>query len=253
MTAPRPLEGKVALITGGGRGLGRAIALALNEAGAQISVAARSAGALGEVVETIEDSGGRAIAVPTDITSEDDVERMASRTVQELGTIDILVNNSGVLIDAPLVDTTPDAWRHVIDTNLTGTYLCCRAVAPTMMDRGSGKVINIASMFGRRGVPRLASYAASKAAVMSLTASLALEWARFGIQVNAIAPGYFETDMNSDARGDEEIVSRIKSRIPARRMGRPEELGPLCVLLGSSGSDFMTGETITIDGGQVAG
>jgi NAD(P)-dependent dehydrogenase (short-subunit alcohol dehydrogenase family) len=253
MSESGALEGKVALVTGGGRGLGRALALALANAGAAVCVAGRSPEPLAEVAEAIRAEGGRAAAAQADVTVEGDVDRAVQATLTELGRIDVLVNNSGVLVDSPVAAATLADWRHVIDTNLTGTFLCCRAVAPHLIEQRSGKVINVASMFAYRGVPRLASYAASKAAVVSLTASLALEWARFGIQVNGVAPGYFETDMNAQLRDDEASSTRILGRIPARRMGRPEELGPLVVYLASPASDFVTGQTVTIDGGQLAG
>jgi 2-deoxy-D-gluconate 3-dehydrogenase len=246
------LDGKVAIVTGGGRGIGRALAEALAAEGAAVCVSGRSPEPLAETVAAIEAAGGRAIAEPADVTSQDDVDRMVETTINELGGIDILVNNSGVLVDAPVAEATLADWRHVVDTNLTGTFLCCRAVAPKMIEQRSGKVVNVASMFGHRGVPRLASYAASKAGVISLTASLALEWARYGIQVNGVAPGYFETGMNAAARTDEGLSDQIIKRIPARRMGRPEELAPLVLYLVSPAADFVTGETITIDGGQLA-
>jgi 2-deoxy-D-gluconate 3-dehydrogenase len=246
------LQGKAAIVTGAGRGLGRAIAQALADAGAAVALAGRSIAPLDLVAAQIRDAGGSAVAIAVDVTSEADVERLVTSTVEAFGGLDVLVNNSGVLHTAPVADTSLDDWQRVIGTNLTGPFLCCRAAGPHLM-RGGGKVINVASMFAFRGVPTLASYCASKAALVNFTASLALEWAAADVQVNAIAPGYFESDINAELRDDDAALARVLKRIPARRMGRPAELAPLVVYLASAGSDFMTGETIVIDGGQTAG
>jgi 2-deoxy-D-gluconate 3-dehydrogenase len=248
----RVLEGKVAIVTGAGRGVGRALALALVGAGANVVLAARSAGEIGEVASEVEDLGRRALAVPTDVTREGEVERLVRRAVEELGGLHVLVNNSGVIHDAPLTETSPEEWDRVVATNLRGTFLCMQAAGRHFLSRGEGKVINVASNFAFMGVPRFASYCASKAAVVNLTRAAAVEWASRGVQVNAIAPGYIETSMNAALRENEELSTRVIKQIPARRMARPEELGPLVVYLASPVSDFMTGETLVIDGGQVA-
>lgn len=246
------LADRVAIVTGGGRGLGRAIALALAEAGAHVTLAARTLEQIEQVAVEIKELGQRALAVSTDVSETADVKRLFDRTHNELGRIDILVNNSGILRAASLLDTEPEEWDRVIATNLRGTFLCMRAAARHFTSNGTGKIINVASNFAFMGVPNFASYCASKAAIVNLTRAAAIEWADFGVQVNAIAPGYVETDLNADVRSDEEQAARILRQIPVRRMGRPEELGPLAVYLASSASDFMTGETITIDGGQAA-
>jgi NAD(P)-dependent dehydrogenase (short-subunit alcohol dehydrogenase family) len=248
----RPLAGRVAIVTGAGRGLGRALAGALSEAGAAVCLSGRTRAPLEAAAAELRAAGGEALAVTADVTSEADVERLIATTLDRLGGLDVLVNNSGVLHSAAVAETSLADWERVIATNLTGPFLCCRAAAPHLLAQGHGKVVNIASMFGRHGVATLASYCASKAAVANLTASLALEWAPAGIQVNAIAPGYFESEINADLRADERAFARIVKRIPAGRMGQPNELGPLLVYLASSVSDFMTGETIVIDGGQTA-
>jgi 2-deoxy-D-gluconate 3-dehydrogenase len=246
------LRGKAALVTGAGRGLGRAFATALAEAGAAVALVGRTESSLREAAAEIEAAGGRALALTGDVTDEGSVAAMVARTVDAFGQLDILVNNSGVLHNASVLETSLDDWQRVIATNLTGPFLCCRAAGPHLFEQEGAKVVNVASMFGRRGVPTLASYCASKAALANFTATLALEWARQGVQVNAIAPGYFETEMNTDVREDERALARIVKRIPAGRMGRPEELVPLLLYLSGPGSDFMTGETIVIDGGQTA-
>jgi NAD(P)-dependent dehydrogenase (short-subunit alcohol dehydrogenase family) len=252
MSAALPLDGRTALVTGGNRGLGRAIALSLAEAGADVAIAARDRDSLDAVAAEIEQRGRRTAAVSTDVTSSADVDRMVGEVVGELGGLDILVNNSGVLHAAPLLETSDEDWDRVIATNLRGAFLCSRAAGRHFAEQGSGKVVNIASNFAYKGVANFVSYCSSKAAVVAFTRALAVEWAPLGMQVNAIAPGYFETDMNADLRADADQVARTVRQIPVRRMGQPSELGPLVIYLASAASDFMTGETILLDGGQVA-
>jgi NAD(P)-dependent dehydrogenase (short-subunit alcohol dehydrogenase family) len=252
MTREDTLAGRVAIVTGGGRGLGRAFALALAEAGADVALAARSIGDIERVATEVEELGRRALAAPTDVTDAAAVERLVERVLSELGDLDILVNNSGITHSAPLLETSPEEWDRVVATNLRGCFLCMRAAGRHFADRRAGKVINVASNFAFMGVPNFASYCASKAAIVNLTRAAAIEWAGVGVQVNALAPGYVETDMNAAARSDEELNAKILRQIPTRRMARPEELGPLVVYLASTASDFMTGETLVFDGGQVA-
>ena len=248
----RVLEGKVAIVTGAGRGIGRALALALAEAGADVGLAARSAEEIEAVADEVEALGRRALAVPTDVTQEADVDRLVEGVVDRLGGLHVLVNNSGVIHSSPLVETDLEHWERVVATNLRGTFLCTRAAGRRFLEQGEGKVVNVASNFAFVGVPRFASYCASKAAVLGLTRAVAIEWASRNVQVNAVAPGYVETDMNAAARSDEKMRDRISAQIPARRMAKAEELGPLVVYLASAASDFMTGETIVFDGGQTA-
>jgi 2-deoxy-D-gluconate 3-dehydrogenase len=245
------LAGRVAIVTGGGRGLGRALALALAGAGADVVVAARGAEELTRVADEVRALGRGALAVPTDVTVAADAERLATTAVAELGRLDILVNNAGVLHGAPLLETRDEDWDRVVDTNLRGTFLCTRAAGRHLTAAGAGKVINVVSNFALRGVAGYASYCASKAGIAGLTRAVAVEWAPHNVQVNAVAAGYFETEINADARADPQLYDYLLRQIPARRMGQPEELGPLVVFLASSGADFMTGETVVIDGGQV--
>ena len=247
----RVLEGKVAIVTGAGRGIGRALALALAGAGADVGLAARSAEGIESVAGEVEALGRRALAVPTDVTREADVERLVGGVVEGLGGLHVMVNNSGVIHASPLTETGLEDWERVVATNLRGTFLCTRAAGRHFLGRGEGKVVNVASNFAFAGVPRFASYCASKAAVLGLTRA-AVEWAPHNVQVNAVAPGYVETDMNAAARNDAKLRDRISGQIPARRMAKAEELGPLVVYLSAPASDFMTGETIVFDGGQVA-
>lgn len=246
------LEGRAAIVTGGGRGLGRALALALAGAGADIALAGRNRARLESVAKEVADRGRQAHVVVTDVTDGAAVTRLADSAVQELGRLDILVSNAGTAHGSDLVSTTEEEWDTVIRTNLRGTFLTMRAAGRYMIEQGSGKVINIASSFAFKGVPRFASYCASKAGIVALTKVAAVEWARHGIQVNALAPGYFATDMNEEARADAALRERILRQIPARRMGEADELGQWAVLLASPASDYVTGETIVIDGGQLA-
>lgn len=244
------LEGRVAIVTGAGRGLGRVMARALLEAGAAVTVAARTSTELDSFIVDAQAAGGRALACPTDITDEDAVERMVADTVGMFGRVDILVNNSGIVATRALIDQSADEWDRVIATNVRGTFLASRAVGRHLVAQGSGKIVNIASNFALQGVPNHAAYSASKAAVIGFTRSMAIEWARHGVQVNAIAPGYFATPLNADLRADPEATAKVVRAIPVRRMGLPDELKPWLLLLAGSASDFMTGEVIVIDGGQ---
>lgn len=246
------LEGKVAVVTGAGRGLGRAIAESLVNAGAAVTVASRTQPQLASFVEETRARGGRALAVPTDVADEQAVDALVERTLGEFGRVDILVNNSGVLSSTPLLNQDAADWDRVIATNLRGTYLVTRAVGAHLVAQGSGKVINIASNFGLMGVANHAAYATSKAGLIAFTKCMAVEWARHNVQVNALAPGYFATELNASLRADESATDKVLRAIPARRMGTPDELSPWVLLLAGGASDFMTGETIVIDGGQSA-
>ena len=175
---------------------------------------------------------------------------LVTGTSRGLGRVDVLVNNAGVTLDKPSVDVTDDEWDMVLATNAGGMFRCARAAARGMMARGRGKIVNVGSMYGRIGVARYAAYCASKAAVEALTRSLAVEWARHGIQVNCVAPGYLNTDIPRAALADERTRMLFLSKIPARRIGEPEEVAPLVVYLASAASDLMTGQTLYIDGGQ---
>ncbi|MBK1789031.1 SDR family NAD(P)-dependent oxidoreductase [Prauserella cavernicola] len=244
------LQGTVAIVTGAGRGLGRAMAEALAEAGAKVAVAARTAEQLDEFVAEQQRAGREALACPTDITDPEAVERMVAATVERFGRVDILVNNSGIVATTALLDQEPDEWDRVIATNLRGVYLATRAVGRHLVAQKSGKVVNIASNFALQGVSHHAAYSASKAGVIAFTRSMAIEWARHGVQVNAIAPGYFATDLNSGLRADGDATDKVLRAIPARRMGEPAEIKPWLLLLAGPESDFMTGEHIVLDGGQ---
>jgi NAD(P)-dependent dehydrogenase (short-subunit alcohol dehydrogenase family) len=250
MAETLPLAGRVALVTGASRGIGRAVALALGAAGAAVACCARSAEQLETTATAVSRSGGRARGFRLDVTRRNEIDAVVADIGAALGPIDILVNNAGITLDKRSVEVTDEEWDDVLATNLTSTFKLARAVAPGMMEQRRGKIINIGSMYGKIGVPRYAAYCASKAAVEALTRSLAVEWARHGIQVNCLAPGYVNTDIPREAMADEKLRTLFLSRVPARRIGEPEEVATLVVYLASAASDFMTGQTIYLDGGQ---
>lgn len=246
------LDGKVAIVTGASRGLGRAMALALAEAGADVAVAARSEPELAETAAAVEKLGRRALAIRTDVTVYAEVEALVERTAAALGRLDIVVNNSGIAAVKPLADMPPEDFRRSVEVNLVGVFNGCRAAAGRLIAQRSGKIINLSSMLGAAGLPGYVAYSASKGGVIALTRALGVEWARYNIQVNAMAPGWIVTDMNREAFDDARVRERLLRDVPARRTGRVDEVGPLVVYLASSASDYMTGQTVFLDGGHSA-
>jgi NAD(P)-dependent dehydrogenase (short-subunit alcohol dehydrogenase family) len=250
MDQPYSLEGRTAFVTGASRGIGRGIALALAKAGAAVACAARALDDVRSAAAEIEAGGGRACALRLDVTRGAEITAAVKDAEAALGSVDILVNNAGITLDKPTLEVGDDEWERVLSTNLTSMFRCCRAVGPGMIARGRGKIINVGSMYGRLGVSHYAAYCASKAAVDGLTRSLAAEWARHGIQVNCLAPGYMNTDIPRAAMADPKTRERFLSKVPARRLGEPKEAAALAVYLASPASDFMTGQTVYLDGGQ---
>jgi NAD(P)-dependent dehydrogenase (short-subunit alcohol dehydrogenase family) len=246
------LDNKTALVTGGGRGLGRAIALAFAEMGAAVAVASRNRANLDEVADAIRAKGRRALAVEVDVTDSASVTKMVEATRREFGRIDILVNSAGVGWAERLDVMSDETFDWIVKTNLYGTFYACRDVVRVMIEQKGGSIINLASVVGPKGPPGLGAYAASKGGVLGLTRVFALENTRHNIRVNAIAPGYFRTDMNAAALDDPEIGPKIVKRIPLRRVGQPEEIGPLAVYLASDDAGFVTGEVYFISGGEMA-
>jgi NAD(P)-dependent dehydrogenase (short-subunit alcohol dehydrogenase family) len=247
------LDGKAAIVTGASRGLGRAMALALAGAGADVALASRSVPELEETAREVEKLGGRALVVPTDVTVYSQVEALVERAAQGFGRLDIVVNNSGIALAVPVAEMAPEDFRRTVEVNLVGVFNGCRAAAGRLIAQKSGKIVNLASVLGAAGLSGYAAYSASKGGVIALTRALAVEWARYDIQVNAIAPGWFITDMNSRAFDDPKVRDRLLRDVPARRTGRIEEIGPLVVYLASPASDYMTGQTVFLDGGHSAG
>lgn len=240
----------VAVVTGGGRGLGSAIAAHLAAEGVKVVVAGRSAGPLNAVATIVADAGGEALPVVTDVTDADSVRALFATAVEHFGCVDVLVNNAGVTGQTNLVDLDEDEWQRIFDTNVRGMFLCTREAGRLFATTGGGRAVNVASVFGLLGRPGFSAYCASKGAVINFTRSVAAEWTRFGAQVNAVAPGYIATDINADMRADEATMSKVLRRIPARRMGRPDELANVVGYLALHAPDFLTGQTIAVDGGE---
>ena len=228
------------------------MAVALAEAGADVALAARAKVELEETARLVTTAGRRALVVETDVTEYAQAEALVRRAVGELGGLHIVVNNSGIARVAPVAEMSPEDFRATLEVNLVGVFNGCRAAAAHLIAQKAGKVINISSVLGQVGLPGYSAYAASKSGVMGFTRALAAEWARHGIQVNALAPGWFVTEMNADAFGDPRTRERLLRDVPSRRTGQLHEIGPLVVYLASAASDFMTGQTLFLDGGQSA-
>ncbi len=247
------LDGKVALVTGGSRGLGYVIAEALSSAGAAVALSSRTAEPAKRAAESIAKATGRdVVGLAADVTAAANVESMIERVLQSFGRIDILVNNAGINVRGPIEDLREDDWDAVIDTNLKGPWLCCRAVAPAMKRQKWGRVINVSSMLGEISLPGRTPYASSKGGLTLLTKTLALEWAKDGINVNALCPGPFATEINTPLLNDPAARAQMEANVPLARWGEPVELGPAAVFLASEASSFMTGATLFIDGGYTA-
>ena len=245
------LTNRTALVTGASSGLGRHFAGVLAAAGARVALAARRRESLDAAVAEIEAAGGRAVAVPLDVTDAASVRNGVREAASALGGLDILVNNAGTTVSKAALDHGEDDWDRVIDTNLKGAFLTAQEAARVMKERGrGGSIVNIASILGLRVAGHVAAYAASKAGLVQLTQALALEWARHGIRVNALAPGYMETDLNRDFLATDAGQALIR-RVPQRRLGRLADLdGPL-LLLCSDASAYMTGAVVPVDGGHL--
>jgi 2-deoxy-D-gluconate 3-dehydrogenase len=249
-SAPFDLSGKVALVTGGNGGIGKGIALGLARAGANIAVAARNQDKSAGAVAELEALGIQAINIRCDVTDGDDVDAAVADCVEQFGGLDIVVNNSGINVRKLPHELDLTEWQTVIDVNLTGVFLMSKAAYPEMVKRGGGKVINIGSMMSIFAHETLAPYAASKGGVVQFTKACASAWAKDNIQVNTIMPGWIATDMTDTLRiNAPERYETIRTRTPAQRWGRPDELAGTAVFLATSASDFVTGTAIPVDGG----
>ncbi len=247
------LEGKVAVVTGGSKGFGKAIALGLADAGADIVVASRTQSALDEVADEIRAKGRKALAVATDTSDIAAVRNLGEKTIEAFGKIDILINNAGQGTTTPFLNITEEDWDRIMNINLKGYMFCSQVIGKYMFKAKYGRIINISSAMGSYPLPYMAHYAASKGAINAFTKSLAQEWATRGVTVNAIAPSYFATDINETAMEDEATTKLIMSKTPLNRWGKVEELVGLVVYLSSDASSFMTGTVVPLDGGWSAG
>lgn len=264
------VDGKVAIVTGAGRGIGKAIALILAEAGADVTVVARTKEQIEQTAGDIRKLGRKALAIPADVSQEDQVKKVVEQTVSQFGKIDILVNNAGIAVSKPVVlvpgaeiagftgkvsaqdeQTTLQEWRQIIDTNLTGAFIFAQAVGPYMMKQRKGKVINTSSTAADQGLPRISAYSASKAGLSTFTRCLASEWGPFNINVNAIAPGIIRTDMVAHHLENPKSKEAILQRIPLDRIAEPRDVALLVLFLASEASDYLTGQIFTIDGGAM--
>ncbi len=248
------LDGRTAVVTGASSGLGVVFARALAAAGASVVVSARRLDRLEQLAAEIEAGGGQALAVTCDVASEQDVDALAARAVDRFGRVDVLVANAGVSDPRPAEQEPLDVWRRVVAVNLTGVFLCNRRFGALMLERGSGSIVNIASVLGVVGAGQIpqASYAASKGGVVNMTRELAAQWARRGVRVNAIGPAWFESEMTEEMFASDQGVRWIRRKTPMGRPGRGEELAGPVVFLASDASSYVTGQTLLVDGGWTA-
>ena len=245
------LAGKVAIVTGASRGLGKAMAIGLAKAGANVVVS--DILDTTETVEEIKKLGKETIGIKTDVSNKAEVEAMVKQTVEKFGKIDILVNNAGIFRMSPAEGMKEEDWNKVIAVNLKGEFLCAQAVGKQMIKQKFGKIINISSVAALQAFSQTSAYNASKAGVILLTKTLAVEWGKYNIQVNAICPGVFKTAMTEGLLKDENFIQMIKNRVPLGRHGKPEELVGTVIYLASKASDYVTGHTLVIDGGWTSG
>jgi NAD(P)-dependent dehydrogenase (short-subunit alcohol dehydrogenase family) len=251
--ASTALHDKVAIVTGGGTGIGRVIAREMAKVGAHIVVASRNPDHINPTAEEIQQLGRQSLAISADVRVPEQVDHVVRATIDMFGRIDILVNNHGALFQCAVEDLSPGGWNAIIGINLTGVFLCSRAIGKVMIQQKHGKIINIVSIAGLYGAPMTAPYGAAKAGVMNFTKSLAMEWAKHNIYVNAVAPGPILTESGRDLLwSDADLQARVLEQVPLGRFGEPEEVANAVIFLASNASSYITGETLYVDGGPSA-
>jgi NAD(P)-dependent dehydrogenase (short-subunit alcohol dehydrogenase family) len=246
------LSGKTAVVIGGTSGIGRAIALGLAEAGADVVPTSRRVEQVTEAASEIRDRGRRSLEVASDVTDRTSLSRLLEKCIGEFGKVDILVNSAGKTRRTPTIDVSEAEWNDILDTNVTGTLRACQIFGRHMLERKYGRIVNIASLTTFVALYEVAAYSASKAAVAMLTKSLAIEWAAHGVNVNAIAPGVFRTALNEKLLDETERGREFLTRTPMKRFGTVEELAGAAVFLSSDAASFITGEVLVVDGGFLA-
>ena len=250
------LKDKIVIVTGARRGMGKSHALVLAKAGAKIVVSDISEEDCQKVVEEIEKNGGESLAVKCDVSKKEEVDNLVKKTIERFGRVDILVNNAGICQFKPFLELTEEEWDRTLNINLKGYFLCAQAAAKEMVKQKSGVIVNIASVASGQvgiGFPTLAHYCASKGGIIAMTEVLAVELAPFGIRVNAIAPGMIETPMIDPMKKDPKMMEAMLAKVPMQRVGKPEEVSNLVLFLASDQSSYITGSTVIIDGGWLAG
>lgn len=248
------LSGRSVIVTGGGRGIGKAIARAFAAEGARTALVGRNSETLEEAVAEIRSAGGTAKGFVADVTDEHAVEAMVAGVVASFGRVDVLVNNAGVNpYYKPAEHTALAEWRQIIDVDLTGVFLVCKHVGRVMIEAGSGSIVNISSMAGHVGFPRSTAYCAAKGGVELMTKQLALDWARKGVRVNAVAPGYVATDLTRGLRDHPVLGERVMANTPLGRVAEADEIAGICLYLASPAASYVTGQSLLVDGGWTAG
>jgi NAD(P)-dependent dehydrogenase (short-subunit alcohol dehydrogenase family) len=251
MTERFSLKNKVAIVTGASRGIGKEIAMAFAESGANVAITGRSVQDLEKTADQIQTNfGTEVLLLPMDVTDTEQMKTLGEKTIKKFGRVDILVNNAGIVLDSPFQEITEEKWQHIFNVNVHGIFRGSQSVVNQMIEQKYGKIINISSIHSIIGVNNFTAYCSTKGAVTQITKSLAAELARHNIQVNAICPGYVKSEITKSVLDNEDIYEKVIKRIPLKRMAEPEEIAWLAVYLASDIASFITGESIVMDGGQ---
>lgn len=246
------LNGKGALVTGASRGIGRGVAVSLARAGARVALVGRDSGALAETLDAVKAANGQALTLQADVTNADSVEAAVAKACEAFGKLDVLVCNAGVQKLKPFLDMKPEDWRCLIATNLEGAIVTMQSAGRRMVAQKNGSIITMASIYSFVGAPGNSIYCMTKGGLLQLSRAVAVEWARYNVRVNAICPGWIETELTQPYMQDQKAVDAGLRQIPLRRFGKPDDIGPLAVYLASDEASFVTGQAYVIDGGQIA-